>query len=120
MIARGIIKMTNAKQMLAARAEQALVEQLPVDQKTLRRVGKLMEPKNLKRLALTVVGGSVAISVMGSISRTSMYRMAVARELKKQLEPVNKKLCELEAQNEELKRQNDQLAKALARQNRHE
>ena len=107
------MKKTNAKSLLAARAEQAIIQQLPVEQKTLRRVSKLLEPKNLKRLGIAAVCGTATLSVVGSVSRMRMYRAAMARELKKQLAPVNKKLDELEAQNDELRRQNEQLQKKL-------
>ena len=94
-------------------AESRLMEQLPVDQKALRRAAFLLEPKNLKRLGVLAAGGAVSLSVLGTVSRTRMLRAAMARELKKQLAPVNKKLDELEKQNEELKKQNEQLRKQL-------
>ena len=103
------VKNSLLKQFLAAKAEQALAQQLPVEQKTLRRVGRMMEPKNIKRFATVVVVGAVSLSLLNRISEMRMYRRAMARELKKQLEPMNKKLDELEAQNEELKRQNAEL-----------
>ena len=65
-------------------------------------------------------GGGLYISIdcvrylLGSLGRTGVYRAAVAKELKKQLEPVNRKLDELEKQNEELKRQNEELRVQLA------
>jgi hypothetical protein len=107
------MKLLNARKMVSAKAEQAIVQQLPIDQKTLRRVGRLAEPKNLKRIVVLVVGGSVLFSLIGTLSKIRMYRAAVRRELKKQLEPINRKLDELEAQNEELKRQNKELQKKL-------
>lgn len=110
------MKKTKSKSLLAARAEQAIMQQLPVEEKTLRRVGKLMEPKNLKRLGIAAICGTATLSVLGSVSRMRMYRVSMARELKKQLAPVNKKLDELEEQNEELRRQNEQLQKKLDRQ----
>ena len=109
----GTMKKTKTKSLLAARAEQAIMQQLPVEEKTLRRVSKLMEPKNLKRLGIAAVCGTATLSVLGSVSRLRIYRAAMAHELKKQLAPVNKKLEELEAQNEELRRQNEQLQKKL-------
>ena len=107
------MQMKNAKKMLAARAEQALMEQLPVEQKTLRRVSRLLEPKNLKRLGIAAVCGTAVFSALGSISRMNATRMTMARELRKQLDPVNRKLDELQKQNEELRRQNEQLQKQL-------
>ena len=103
----------KGKNILAARAGEAILQQLPVEEKTLRRVGWLMEPKHLKQLGFAAVAGTAAFSVIGSMSRMSAYRLAVARELKKQLDPVNRKLNELERQNEELKAQNEKLQEQL-------
>ena len=103
----------HAKNKFAARAGEAILQQLPVEEKTLRRVGWLMEPKHLKQLCFAAVAGKAAFSVIGSMSRMSAYRLAVARELKKQLDPVNRKLNELERQNEELKAQNEKLQEQL-------
>ena len=96
----------HAKNKFAARAGEAILQQLPVEEKTLRRVGWLMEPKHLKQLGIAAVAGTAAF-------RMSAYRLAVARELKKQLDPVNRKLNELERQNEELKAQNEKLQEQL-------
>ena len=106
----------HVKNKLAAQTEQVLAQQLPVEPKTLRRLGRLMEPKNLKRLGIAVVAGSAALSVLGSVSQVRVYRMAMARELHKQLDPVNKKLDALEKQNEQLRCQNEQLQKQLEQQ----
>ena len=103
----------HIKNKFAARAEEAILQQLPVEEKTLRRVSWLMEPKHLKQLGIAVVTGTAAFSMLSSMSRMRAYRMAMARELRKQLDPVNKKLSELEKQNEELKEQNEQLQKQL-------
>lgn len=100
---------------LAARTEQALMDKLPVDQKALNRALKIMEPKNLKRIAIAAAGGSVLVSVVSSISHDRMYKAAVAREMKKQLEPMRKKLDELEEQNVVLYQQNEKLMAELAR-----
>lgn len=112
------MKKRKMKSALAVRAEQALIQQLPVEERTLRRLGKLMEPKNIKRLALAAVGGSFAVSVFGSIGQARMYRLEMRRELKKQLDSINDKLEELEKQNEELREQNEKLQRSLAVYNR--
>ena len=103
----------KATKILASRAEDALMEQLPVSPKTLKSVGWLMEPKHIKTIAVVAVGGSIISSAIGTASEMRMYRRAMAKELKKQLEPINKKLEELEEQNEELKKQNKQLRDRL-------
>ena len=108
--------MNRAKKKLAARAEEALMQQLPMEPKTLRRVSWLLEPRHLKYLGIAAVAGTAAFSALSSASHMHAYRAAMARELKKQLDPVNKKLDELEKQNEELRRQNEQLQKKLDKQ----
>lgn len=103
----------RTKKALMTKAEEALMEQLPVSPGTVRRMSWLMEPKHLKRLAVVAVGGSFIASAIGTASEMRMYRRAMAKELKKQLEPINKKLDQLEEQNEELKKQNRQLRDRL-------
>ena len=99
---------------LTARTEQAVLELLPMDQKTLRRAARLMEPKNLKKIGLLAVGGTALFSLLGSLGHDRLYRAMVAQELKKQLEPINRKLDALEKQNEELLRENAELKERLA------
>ena len=50
----------HAKNKFAARAGEAILQQLPVEEKTLRRVGWLMEPKHLKQLGFAAVAGTAA------------------------------------------------------------
>ena len=104
----------KGKQELASRAGQALLEQLPVDQKTLRRAARLLEPQNLKRLALAAAGAAAVLSLAAGIGHDRMYQAAVGREIKKQLAPIHQKLDDLQAQNEELRRQNEALRRELA------
>ena len=99
--------------IITSKAEQAVLSVLPVDQKTLQKTMKFLEPKNLKRIALAVVGGSALVSIVTSIGHDRIYRAAVSHEVKKQLDPVMKKLNELEAQNTALYRQNKELTKLL-------
>ena len=83
------------------------------ENKLLRYVLAHANPKAIKRAGALLLGGGVAVSLVGKWVRNRAYRAAMARELKKQLAPVNKKLDELEKQNEELKKQNEQLRKQL-------
>ena len=105
--------LSNKKNVLSAQAEQMILEKLPVDQKTLRLVTKALEPKNLKRLAIAAVGGSFLVSFVSSASQNRIYQAMVAREMKKQLDPLRKKLDELEAQNAVLYQQNKELLEKL-------
>lgn len=104
---------TEPKRALTARAEQAVLERLPVDQKKLRAAAKYLEPKRLKLVLLAAAGGMALLSAVASFGHERVYRAAVARELKRQLAPVNERLETLEKQNEELKRQNEELARRL-------
>lgn len=98
---------------LASRASQAVLDQLPVDQKKLRRAAALLEPKNLKRLGVIAVGGGAVLSLTGTLAQARLTRSLVARELRRQLAPISKQLDALEAQNKELREQNEKLAQAL-------
>ena len=102
------------KKALAARAEKAMYENFPVDLGRFKRVAGYLEPKKLKRIAIAVVGGSAVLSLIGVIGRNSFYRAVVAREPKKQLEPIQEQLDELSEQNEALIRQNEALQEQLA------
>ena len=101
--------------VLAARAEQAIIDNLPVDRRTLRIIGKVLEPQNLKRIGIAAVGGSVLISIVSALGRDRINRAGTAAELKKQLKPVQQKLNELEAQNAVLLQQNEDLKLQLAK-----
>ena len=105
--------------ILLAKAEQALLDRLPMNQKTMQRLGKLLEPKNLKRIAIGAVGGTVLISVVTNLGHDRIYQAAVGREMKKQLEPLRKKLDELEAQNVALWQQNEDLKAQLQKMENH-
>ncbi len=98
---------------LASRTEKALLQMIPVDQKTIKILEKILQPKNLKRIGIAAVGGSVLISVVTSLAHDRMYKSAVAHEMKKQLEPLRKKLNELEVQNAVLYQQNQELMKEI-------
>ena len=75
---------------ITARAEQAMLDRIPVDQRTLRIIGKTLEPKNLKRIGIAAVGGSLLISMISTLGRDRLNRAETARELKKQLMPLQK------------------------------
>ena len=102
------------KRALAVRAEQALLEQLP-ETKAIRKAAKHFDPSKTKRYALVALGAAALASLLGSIGHAGIYHAAVARELRKQLAPINERLCVLEAQNAELKHQNELLREDLAK-----
>ena len=59
--------------------------------------------KEIKKYALLAGGAVMGLAAIGSALRTESYRLAVSRELKKQLKPINEKLDALEKENAELK-----------------
>ena len=102
------------KKALAVRAARKALEQLPAESKKLRGAAALLEPQNLKRLGVAAAGSAAVLGLTASAIRTRLYRRALARELKRQLAPINKKLDALEKQNKELMEQNEQLKKKLS------
>ncbi len=60
--------------------------------------------KELKKLGLIAGGGLLGVTLLGGAVRTESYRIAVSRELKKQLKPIHEKLDRLERENEELRK----------------
>ena len=110
-IKKSVIQDPNT--VLTAKAEQMLLDRLPVDQKTLKRIGKLAEPKNLKWVGLGVIGGSALVSLISSIGHDKVFQTAVAREMKKQIAPLEHKLDELRTQNAVLLQQNRELIARL-------
>lgn len=106
---------SRKKEELAAQAGQLLINQLPVDVGKLKRAATYLEPRKLKRIAVVAVGGSALLSLIGTLGHDRLYRAAVARELKKQLAPIQKQLDELAEQNEALIRQNEALQEELSK-----
>ena len=105
--------MPDTKKILMEQAEQSLLNSLPIDQKKLQLAKKYAQPKYLKIVVLAALGGSAAVTVLSNIGRNEIYRAAVAKEMKKQLAPLYKRLEELEAQNEILIHQNEELKAKL-------
>ena len=103
----------KTKNPLALRAQQVLAEQLPGGELTLNVIKTLMKPENLKRIGIALVGGSILLSWLRSLSEKHAFRAAIRKELEKQLEPIYEKLETLEEQNEELLHQNEKLQESL-------
>ena len=59
--------------------------------------------KAIKKYGLIAAGALLGLSVAGSAARVQTTRIALSRELKKQLKPINEKLDALEKENEELR-----------------
>lgn len=64
---------------------------------------KSVNAKKLKRIIIAGGGAAALVAVGSSVARLKSLQFAVAREMKKQLAPINAKLDELEKQNAELK-----------------
>ena len=108
-------KTTPDKSIIAARTEQALLDRIPVDEKTLRIIRKVLEPQNLKRIGIAAVGGSVLVSLVSSLGRDGVNRALTAKEIKKQLAPLQKKLEVLEEELILLSKQNEELKAQLGK-----
>ena len=64
-----------------------------------------LTPGRLKALAIASVGAIVALNVLGNFVREQKLKLMFRRELKKQLRPLEKKIDDLEDENEQLRRQ---------------
>ena len=108
-----LLKKTIRKNVLT---KTLIEDELPVDNKTMQLLGWLLNPNHLKLIGVVLVGGCAVFALIRSAWEKYTYRSALAREMKKQLEPMYEKLEDLEEQNEELKSQNDELLKHLKKQ----
>ncbi|MBR0353736.1 MAG: hypothetical protein IJK35_00020 [Oscillospiraceae bacterium] len=79
-----------ARLALGRRAAEGVVQALPL--------------KNIKKLGLLAGGALLGLTAVNSALRTQSMRLAVSRELKKQLKPIHEKLDRLEKENEELRK----------------
>ena len=100
--------------IITARAKQAILNNLHFDQKTLRIIGKVLEPNNLKRIGIAA-GGSVLNSMVSTLGRERINRAETARKLSKQLMPLQKKVENPEVQNAALLQQNEDLKSRLSK-----
>ena len=103
--------------MLVAKTEQAIMEKLPVDQKSLERIAKLLDPKTMKRLGIGIVVGSMTASFLITLGKQQMTKAMISREVKKQIEPLKAQLEELESQNAALLKQNEELKSQMIANN---
>ncbi len=100
-----MLKKKKALAALRLADEAAALAATPKGRRRLAEAAlKNVDMKKLKLTALAAGGGILLLGAAGSLTRYETYRIAVARELKKQLTPLNAKLDELEKQNEELRR----------------
>ena len=76
---------------LGKRAAEGVVQALPL--------------KSIKKFGLLAGGALLGLTAVNSALRTQSLRLAVSRELKKQLKPIHEKLDRLEQENEELRKQ---------------
>ena len=82
-------KIPAAGKKLSKKAAEELVHTIPL--------------KAIKKYALLAGGALLGLSIAGSAARTETMRLALSRELKRQLKPVNEKLDALEKENAELR-----------------
>lgn len=83
----------------------------PVSLAELARAGRLsprtaaqaLHEADLKKVGLIAGGTLLAFGALNALGRYHCYRRAAARELKKQLAPLNRRLDALEAENAQLR-----------------
>lgn len=63
-----------------------------------------MRKVDLKKVGIVAGGAAVVMGAVSLTGKYSFYKGIVSSELKRQLAPMNKKLDELKAQNEALKK----------------
>ena len=103
--------MKKAKLLKAAlpvlREKEELIPGAPVkiNKKMADYIIRNLDKKKLVRIGAAAGGAALVATVGAAVTRTQMLRIALARELKKQLAPIQQKLDELEKQNEELKKE---------------
>lgn len=78
-----------AGRKLSKKAAENVVQAIPVDK--------------IKKAVLLAGGALLGLSVAGGAAKAEATRLAVSRELKRQLKPVHEKLDALEKENEELR-----------------
>ena len=79
-----------------------------VPKKQLQKFSGIARPENLKRIGIAAAAGSVALSLAKSAGRKRAGKAAVP-ELMKQIDVLQKKVDELEAQNSTSAKQTDGL-----------
>lgn len=75
-----------------------------LSKKAAETVSLALPLKEIKKYGLLAGGGLLGVTLLGGALRTESYRLAVSRELKKQLKPINEKLDALEKENAELRK----------------
>ena len=86
--------MPAASKAFGKKAAEGVVQALPL--------------KEIKKYGLLAGSAVMGLAAIGSALRTESYRLAVSRELKKQLKPIHEKLDRLEKENAELKAELEQ------------
>ncbi len=64
---------------------------------------QMLRQVDLKKVGLAAGGAAAALSLLHWAHQYRFYHSVIAKELKKQLAPLNKKLDELQAENERLR-----------------
>lgn len=97
------MKKPETLHLLPVRAESAAPALLRGKKLDQRAVFQLVRKVDWKRAGLFAGGVTVMCAAAGTASRYKFYQGIVARELKKQLAPLNDKLDALQAENRMLR-----------------
>ena len=95
------MKMLETIHILPVRAESAAPAPLRGKKLDQRAVLQVVRKVDWKKAGL--IAGGVTVAAAGTASRYKFYQGIVARELKKQLAPLNDKLDALQAENRMLR-----------------
>ena len=97
------MKMLETIHILPVRAESEAVAPLRGKKLDRRAVLQVVRRVDWKKAGLIAGGATVVCAAAGTASRYKFYQGIVARELKKQLAPLNDKLDALQAENRMLR-----------------
>lgn len=76
-----------------------------IRKKTAEGLVNALPLKEIKKYGLLAGGALLGLSLLGGAARAESYRLAMSRELKKQLKPIHEKLDALEEENAALRAQ---------------
>ena len=93
----------HAAKLLPAKSSQPQTAGLPLALHGRAPVAQVLRQVDVKKAALAVGGAALGVSVLHWAHQYRFYHSVIAKELKKQLAPLNKKLDELQAENERLR-----------------
>ena len=102
----------HAAKLLPAKSSQPQAAGLPLALHGRAPVAQVLRQVDVKKAALAVGGAALGVSVLHWAHQYRFYHSVVAKELKKQLAPIEQKLDALQEENAQLRAE---LAKAQSK-----